>query len=404
MRVLIADKLATSAVDALRAAGHEVAVEPSLGGEALAEALGRLDPDVLVVRSTKVGAAQLEAGRALSLVVRAGAGVNTIDLDAAGRRGVFVANCPGKNAVAVAELTFALLLALDRHVADGVVRARAGQWDKAAQSRSRGLRGRRLGLLGLGGIGREVARRALAFDLEVVAWSRSLTPEAAEELGITWAGSPLEVARQVDILSVHTALTPDTRGLVGRSLIDALPDGAVVINTARAEVMDEEALLDALERRGFQAGLDVLAGEPSGSTGTLDHPLARHPHVVLSHHVGASTEEAQEAVAAEVVRIVTAYDATGRAPNVVNVLDDPDATHVLVVRHLDRVGVLAGVLDALREADLNVQGMENTIFAGGEAAVARVQVGSDPAVVVDHVAALPHVLHVASLPIGGSRG
>lgn len=397
MKVMFADKLAVSATDALTSDGFDLVVEPTLSGDALVDALVTHDPEVLVVRSTKVQEAHLAAARSLALVIRAGAGVNTIDLEAAGRLGVFVANCPGKNAVAVAELTFALLLAVDRHVADCVVDARAGVWNKASWSKADGVRGKTLGILGMGSIGQEVAARAKAFGMPVVAWSRSLTPARAAELGVAHAATPLDVAKQADVLSLHLAATADTKHLVDAAMLAALPEGAIVLNTSRCEVVDEAALLDAIETRGLRAGLDVVDGEPAGKTGTFEHPLAVHPNVVLTHHIGASTNEAQEAVAAEVVRLVRGYRTSGRSPNVVNLETRTRATHHLVVRHRDRVGVLAGVLDALRQAGLNVQEMENILFAGGEAAVARIQVAGDPSSVLGAIGAVPDVLHVHAI-------
>src|SRR5580700_7292335 len=204
MHVLIADKFEPAGVDGLKAAGCEVTYQPGLKDDALAEAVGRMGPDILVVRSTKVTEAILAAG-ALKLVVRAGAGYNTIDVAAASRRGIYVSNCPGKNSVAVAELAFALMLALDRRIADNVILLRQGQWNKAEFSKARGLFGRTLGLIGVGRIGREMVPRAKAFGMPVVAWSRSLTPEAARELGVEHRTSPVAVAKAADIVSVHVA-------------------------------------------------------------------------------------------------------------------------------------------------------------------------------------------------------
>jgi len=404
MRVLIADKLAPLATERLQAADHEVFVEPGLKDDALVAALAEHRPDALIVRSTKVTAEALAASPTLALVVRAGAGVNTIDLQAAGRLGVFVSNCPGRNAVAVAELVLGLVVAIDRRIPDNVIAAREGRWDKAGLSAADGLKGRTLGILGMGSIGQAVAARARAFEMPVVAWSRSLTEERAAALGVTALADPIEVARRADVLTVHTALTPDTRGLVGRKLLSAMKDGSTVINAARAEVVDEAALPEALDAKGLWAGLDVLASEPSAKTGTLDDPLARHPRVYLTHHIGASTREAQEAVAAEAARLVLAYDRTGRADNCVNLVAQTRATHCLVVRHRDEVGVLADVLDRLRAASINVQEMENILFDGGEAALARIQTASDPGGVIDALTQLPSILHATSVPLtGGSR-
>src|SRR5580698_9489569 len=183
MRVLIADKFEQSGVDGFKAAGCDVEYQPALKDDALAKAVGELHPDVLIVRSTAVAEPALIPG-ALKLVVRAGAGYNTIDVAAASRRGIYVSNCPGKNSVAVAELAFGLILALDRRIPDGVASLREGKWNKAEFSKARGLLGRTLGLIGTGQIGREMIPRAKAFGMKVVAWSRSLTPDTAGELGI----------------------------------------------------------------------------------------------------------------------------------------------------------------------------------------------------------------------------
>src|ERR671932_2725307 len=171
MKVLIADKFEQSGRDGLDAAGCDYSYQPDVKDDSLIEAIRLYRPDALVVRSTKVTEAMLDAG-SLSLVVRAGAGVNTIDVAAASRRGIYVSNCPGKNAVAVAELAFALMLALDRRVPDNVAEYRAGKWNKKEYSQARGLYGRTLGLLGFGNIGQEVARRAHAFGMPIVVWSR----------------------------------------------------------------------------------------------------------------------------------------------------------------------------------------------------------------------------------------
>jgi len=390
LRVLLADKLADTARSGLQEGGCEVLVRPGLSGAALTEALREEDPDVLVVRSTKVTAADFEAARSLTLVVRAGAGVNTIDRGAASARGVYVSNCPGTNAVAVAELTWAHILAADRRLADGHAALRAGQWKKKTFSRARGLFGRTLGVVGCGTIGREVVARARGFGMPVVVWSRSLTDEDARAMGARRAETAVEVAAAADVLSVHLALTPATRGFVGRAIFDALRPGAIFVNTSRGDVVDEDALIDAVSRKEIRAGLDVFRGEPK-KDGPWEHPLAALPGVWGSHHIGASTDQAQAAVAAEVCRVVLTYQDTGCAPNCVNLADQTPATHLLVVRHRDQVGVLANVLGLLREADINVEKMENVIFSGpggamGGAACARIQVvGLPPAALLDRL-------------------
>jgi D-3-phosphoglycerate dehydrogenase len=371
MRVLIADKFEQSGRDGLEAAGCEFSYQPEVKDEALVEAVRAYAPDVLVVRSTKVTEPMIDAG-ALKLIVRAGAGYNTIDVAAASRRGVYVSNCPGKNSVAVAELALALILALDRRVADNVIQLRAGKWNKKEFSKARGLLGRTLGVVGTGQIGREVITRARAFGLNVIAWSRSLTDESAAELGVERRESLSDLARDSDIVSVHVALKPETRGLIGADFFGAMKEGAYFINTTRGEVVDQDALRRAMREKNVRAGLDVFADEPAGAVAEFTDDIAREPNLYGTHHIGASTDQAQEAIAAETVRVIHTFKETGRVPNVVNLARRTPSTHTLVVRHRDRPGVLASVLDRIRAESINVQEMENVIFEGSEAAVARI--------------------------------
>ncbi|MFN8136622.1 MAG: 3-phosphoglycerate dehydrogenase family protein [Propionicimonas sp.] len=373
MRVLVADQFEQSGIDGLTAAGCEVVYAPTLKDQALVEAVAAQAPEVLVVRSTKVPEEVLAAGP-LALVVRAGAGYNTIDVAAASRLGIYVSNCPGKNSVAVAELAFGLICALDRRIVDNTVDLRAGTWNKAEYGRARGLHGRTLGLIGLGAIGREMIPRARGFGMPVVAWSRSLTEERAAGLGIRRAASPEEVATLADVVSVHVALDATTRGLLGASFFAAMKDGATFVNTSRGEIVDEPALVAAIQAKGLRAGLDVFANEPSAGTGEFVTEVATLPGVYGTHHIGASTDQAQEAIAAEAVRIVKVFAETGTVPNVVNLAKKTPATSSIVVRHIDRPGILAHTLDVISTAGINVQEMENIVFDGALAAVARINV------------------------------
>jgi D-3-phosphoglycerate dehydrogenase len=389
MKVLVADQFERSGLDGLEAAGCDVLFDPSLSDDALVAALGESPAEVLVVRSTKVTAAMMDAGD-LALIVRAGAGYNTIDVGAASARGIYVSNCPGKNSIAVAELALGLILALDRRIPDNVAELRAGRWDKKEFSKARGLKGRTLGLLGFGNIAQEVARRAQAFGMDIVVWSRRFADDAGVDLGsygldlasresrVTIAATPGDVAAQADILSVHVALGPETRGLVDADLLARLRPGAFLINTSRAEVVDHDALADAVRDRGIRVGLDVYPNEPTTATADFSLPLLGLPGVYGTHHIGASTEQAQEAIAAETVRIVRSFKETGRVPNVVNLARRTPATHMLVVRHRNRPGVLAHVFENLRREGINVLETENIIFEDAEAAVARINVDGAP--------------------------
>jgi len=377
MRVLIADKFEQSGRDGLQSLGCDVVYQPDLKDESLVAAIRQETPDVLVVRGTKVTEPMLEAGP-IKLVVRAGAGYNTIDVAAASKRGIYVSNCPGKNAIAVAELAFALILALDRRIADNVIALRHGEWNKKGFSVARGLFGRTLGLIGVGQIGKEMIPRAQAFGMKVVAWSRSLTPERAASLGVEFKSSAKEVAEVADILSLHLALNQETKGLINAEILNAMRPGSYLINTARGEVVDQRALVDAMRTRDLRAGLDVYAQEPTGSTGEFNDEIVKEANLYGTHHIGASTDQAQEAIAAETVRIVKEFKKTGQVPNVINLARQTPATHRLVVRHLDRPGVLAKVLDAIKAEQINVQEMENIVFEGAAAAVARINLDNAP--------------------------
>src|SRR6185503_2036935 len=225
MKILIADKFEQSGREGLNALGCEISFQPDLKDEALVAAVAAEQPDVLIVRGTKVTESMLAAGP-LKLIVRAGAGYNTIDVAAASRRGIYVSNCPGKNSIAVAELAFALILALDRRVVDNVITLRRGEWNKKEFSKARGLFGRTLGLIGVGKIGQEMIPRAKAFGMPVIAWSRSLTPERAAALGIAFRETPQDVAAESDIVSVHLALKPQTKGLIDADFFAAMRPGS----------------------------------------------------------------------------------------------------------------------------------------------------------------------------------
>jgi len=317
MKVLVVDKFPASALAQMKERGFEVLYNTELKGDALAEEVKQSGAEVLVVRSTKVTEAMLE-GSKLTLVIRAGSGYDTIDVAAATKRGIFVSNCPGKNSAAVAELAFGLLLALDRRIPDNVAELRQKKWNKKEFSKANGIAGRTLGLIGVGQIGRLMIPKAQAFGMKVVAWSRSLTPQKAHELGVEWRNSAEEVAKSADAVSVHVALTPETKGLCGEKFFAALRPGAYFINTSRGGVVDYAALKKAIQEKGIRAGLDVFGQEPATSTGEFADAIVELPGVYGTHHIGASTEQAQEAIAEETIRILQEYRDKREVPNCVN--------------------------------------------------------------------------------------
>ena len=376
MKILIADAFPRERIADLSALGLAVEHRADVPVKDLPAAAA--DASILVVRSKQVGADVFAAARALSLVVRAGAGVNTIDVSAASRSGVYVANCPGQNAIAVAELAMGLVVAADRRIPDNVAALRAGRWDKKTFSEARGLYGRTLAVLGLGPIGREMTRRAQGFGMRVVGWSRSLDDARARALGIERAVDPASAARGAGVVSLHLPLKPETRGIISRAILEALEPGTILVNTARAELVDQDALLEVARAGRIRVALDVYAGEPEKGHAEFHSELAKLPDVYGTHHIGASTEQAQDAIARETVRIVEVYLREGTVPNCVNVARKSPAKARLVVRHLDQVGVLAGVLTVIREAGINVEQVHNTVFEHAMAACCTIDLGERP--------------------------
>jgi D-3-phosphoglycerate dehydrogenase len=403
MRVLFADAIDPSTVEALEEQGHECTRRPDLSSDDLPDAIEGFE--VLVVRSTKVTAAAIEAADALELIVRAGAGTNTIDVEAASQVGIYVTNVPGRNAIAVAELTMGLLLAIDRRIPDNVADLRAGSWNKSEYGKADGLFGRVLGIVGLGDIGLAVAERAAAFGLSVRGVEKE-RPEEVEErirsIGIELVDSLDELFATSDIVSVHVPAVPDTVSMIDERLLGRMKEGAILLNTSRGDVVDGAALLEAIETRGLRVGLDVYPDEPGSGQAAWSSKLAQHPNVAGPHHIGASTAQAQRAVADGVVEIIESF-VRGEVLNCVNLAPTRLGTHTLHVRHLDRVGVLAGIFDVLRRRELNVEQMENRVFEGRNAAVATIDVvGEVGPELIAALEGLPNVIHVSAIPVGGS--
>ena len=395
MRILFADKFPAEQLAEIVARGHECELRPELTTSDLPGVISGVD--VLVVRSTEVGDETFVAADALELVIRAGAGYNTIDVAAAAERGMYVCNVPGKNAIAVAELAFGLLLSIDRNIPDNVSELRAGKWDKSRYQKAEGLCGRSVGVVGIGAIGLAFAKRAHAFGMEIHALANpERSPSTVQRLasfGAEYHDDLPSLAANVDVLSFHVPADPTTKRIIGFDLLSHLRPGAIVLNTSRGDLVDEEALLEALDR-GIRVGLDVYPDEPDFGSGNFVSALAQHPNVYGTHHIGASTDQAQRATADEVVDIIAAFE-SGAVLNSVN-LDSLRGTSTLVVRHSNEVGVLARVLGSLRKAGCNVEQMENRVFSGGRAAAATIQVNGtlDEAVRAELVA-VPEVLGVS---------
>jgi len=376
MKLLIADKLPPSHVDALRRIVEEVEYAPDMTADSLPEHMS--GARILVVRGTKVSSGTIERDNELELIVRAGAGTENIDLDAASARGVYVTNCPDKNSAAVAELTLGLLIAVDRRIPEQSEGLKERKWDKEDYSRADGLKGKVFGVIGTGAIGKEVIKRAKVFDMPVVAWSRSLTDEKAAELGVERAATIDELIEKCDIITLHVALTQETTHMLSAERIAKLKTGTIILNTSRGAVVDNIALAEALRSGRVRAGLDVYEDEPVEGKGEFASVLAGVPNWVGTHHIGASTTQAQVATASETVRIIEKYVKTGIVENCVNFAKEPRAAYELIVRHYDRIGVLTRILTELRESKISVHEVHNVIFEGAKAAVAHIQLDTYP--------------------------
>lgn len=320
MKILIADKFEPVGIEHLMNLGCEVAYRPGTSGPALATALVQERFEILIVRSCKVPRETIEAARGLKLIIRAGAGTDTIDVGMATRRGIRVCNCPGMNSVAVAELTIGMMIALDRRIVEETDDLRHRVWNKIEYGKARGLKGRTLGILGLGRVGYQVAKRANAFDMRILYTDVVERPEIESELGLTrveWS----DLLSESDFLTLHVPGGEETTHLINQETLARMKPTAFLINCSRGGVVDEQALGAAIcAGRIAGAALDVYEFEPSADDREFKDPILDVRRVYGTHHIGASTEQAQTAVATETVRIVRDFLDKGEFHNCVNEL------------------------------------------------------------------------------------
>lgn len=380
MKILIADKFEQWGIDRLKSLAAEVRVEPGPKPDALKALLQQYAPDLLIVRSTKVPADVINGAGRLLGIIRAGSGVDNIDVEAASKRGIQVANCPGMNGAAVAELAIGLMTALDRRIPDNVVDLRRGAWKKKEYSKNAlGLKGRTLGIIGAGNIGTSVARAALAMDMNVLYYHLGRNRRLVEHPNCRRAELD-DLLRESDVVSVHIPGGPSTKNLIDERRIALMKPTALLINTSRQGIIDEAAMIRALKAGKLRgAGLDVFENEPAADAEAVATPLAEVPNCYVTHHIGASTEQAQMAVAAETVRLVEQFRSTGMLPNCVNTQASPTAKYMLVVRLVNKPGGLAHVFHEISHAGINAEEMDHFIYGGGEAACAQIRVNPKPA-------------------------
>ena len=398
MLLCFADPIEASEISILEAQGHHCALLNQLSKVDLDSEIKTAE--VLIVRSTKVTRSMMVSAPELGLIIRAGAGTDNIDVEAASELGIYVCNVPGQNAVAVAELTLGLILALDRGIPESTRDLKASDWNKAKYSKATGLKGRNIAIFGFGSIGQEVAARAKGFGLSVHALSNNERPSSAtntiSEMDVILHDTTEQLLAVADIVSLHLPLTAQTEKMVNEKFLGQMKRGATLINTARGGLLDEEAVLQAMQANDLRVGLDVFEGEPSDAATTWGPALAQMDNFVGTHHIGASTDQARTAVARGVVAVINGYE-IGLPPNCVNIAAQPLGECAIAVRHKDEVGALAAVLSCLGSAGLNVQQMRNEIFEGMKdaAAVATIRISRAPSPsTVGELQAIPSVIKV----------
>jgi D-3-phosphoglycerate dehydrogenase / 2-oxoglutarate reductase len=362
LTVLVADKFPDKYIQQMKDLDLEVIYNAKLGEKDLPEATKEVD--IVVVRSTVVNEETINNSKKLNLIIRAGSGVNNINIAAANKKGIYVTNCPGMNAVAVAELAIGLMISLDRFIPDNVSDFNKGVWNKDKYSKGKGLKGKTLGLIGVGNIGKEVARRALAFEMNV--YGKDIT--RIEGVQIKDFSEMDQLLPLCDIVTIHLPATPQTKGLFNKQMFSYIKNGAYLINTSRQDVIVEDDLLEAIKEKNIRYACDVFKGEPEGKSGDVTSKLQNNPNIYVTHHIGASTEQAQDAVAEETINIIKHYVHSGVIDHWVNRAKITDAHFQLVVKHYDKPGVLASVLDVIRSGNINIEEIENIIFEGGIAA------------------------------------
>jgi D-3-phosphoglycerate dehydrogenase / 2-oxoglutarate reductase len=398
MRLLIADPIDAQPLEELRVLGVEIVSDPSLTKDTLPAALAGVG--ILVVRGTEVTKAAIEGARELNLIVRAGGGTGNIDVESASERGIYVANCPGRNAASVAELVLGLVIALDRRILEAHADLSAGRWERGKFSGEWGLTGRHIGIAGLGAVGREVLDRSRAFGMKPHVFSRSLTAAKAQKMEVAYAPTLERLAAMSDVFTVHLPLVPQTKGIVSRSVLESLPQGAIVINAARADLFDVPALLELAPKKGLRVGFDVFPSEPRVASADFQTEIAKLPGAICTPRIAGSTRQAHRAIAEDIARVVRSFLTEENVPNVVNVCAASPARYVVVLRQLDKVGALANTLAVLKRHGINIEEISNTVFDGARATCTKLRVSGRPTeACLKEITAFQETLHVDVVPM-----
>lgn len=397
MKVVVSDLFSDSTVEALREAGLECHYDHTLKGQELKQLLQEEQPQILLVRSTRLTADTLSTAGSLELIVRAGTGTDGIDLGEASRKGILVAHCPGMSAMAVAELVFGLICAADRSIPENVGGLREGVWNKGRQAA--GLYGKTIGILGLGDIGVQVAIRAKAFGMTTLGYDPRLSKAQTEELGLKYRDGLLALIKESDVLTFHVPNTKETRHMLTAELLEACKENALIVNTSRWDVVSEEELLAALEAKpGLRYACDCHRLEPGEYVSEYHSRLTSHPRVYGTCHIGSFTKQADEAFDAEAAALILHYARTRKvlARNCTNRVRSSPATHSLEVRVMNTPGILASVVNHMAISNWQVLEIESVLFQ--EAQACRASLDFLPAdlaevpTVLEQISRLPGVM------------
>lgn len=394
MKILVGCSLPEPALQELRSLGVELVYEPELTTARL-ERLIR-DVAIAVVCRTRVAPEVIAAGNALQMIVRAGTDTANIAIEEASAAGVFVSNCPHKDAIAIAELTFGLLVALDRRLFENAAALTSGDLEQPQAIEALGLAGRALGILGFGPVEREIIKRARAFDMRVVAWSPTLTPEVAAAEGVDFCAWPRELARQSDMVTVYAPLQEADEVLVNAEFLRNMNDGAYIVYVGHPAALDESALAEVAGERNLRVAYDISAPQLGASgTGRFKSCLQALPNVIGTHHLADRTRQAHEATGAEVVRVIREFLVAGEVLNCVNLSERSPATWQLVLRLKDTVGVLASIMAHVRADGINAEEITSRLFTGAQAAWCVIALDERPsAEALNAIRDLDGVLHL----------
>ncbi len=394
MKILVGCSLPEWALQELRSLGTEVLYEPTLTTERMEKLIGNVA--VLVVGRRRVSPEVVSTGKALQAIVRVGTDIANIAVEEASAQGIFVANCPYQDAIAVAELTFGLLLALDRGVLENAAALRKGVLAEPESNDALGLAGRTLGVLGFGRVEQEIVKRARAFEMNLLAWSPTLTPEPAAASGVNFCAWPRELARQSDMVTVYAPQQETEEVLVDAEFLQNMRAGAYIVYVGHPAALDEMALAQIAKERHLRVAYDISAPHLAGSdAGRFRSRLQALPNVIGTHHLADRTKQAYEATAGELVRVIREFLVAGEVVNCVNILEHSPATWQLVLRLRDTVGVLASVLDHVRADGINVEEVSSRVFTGAQAGFCTIALDERPsAEALNAIRELDGVLHL----------